>query len=132
MLANVPQANFQSRYADPNHPAASGSLISFVSGGKLVPSPNARGLIGGAASVIGQAVRGERQGSQWENTNTFSDSQYRNRYSRAYRGRQVGRGGIGLVSTPLRAYKKVLKKVRHRSLFNLCDFAKKRIIKAFY
>ena len=28
---------FKSRYADPNHPASSGSLISLVTGGKVDP-----------------------------------------------------------------------------------------------
>ncbi|KAI4799305.1 hypothetical protein E4T45_11499, partial [Aureobasidium sp. EXF-8846] len=66
VLAQVPQGDFNSRYADPNHAAASGSLISFVSGGKLIPGPNSKGLIGGLASVISQAARGEKQGAEWE------------------------------------------------------------------
>ncbi|KAI4799255.1 hypothetical protein E4T45_11505, partial [Aureobasidium sp. EXF-8846] len=66
VLAHVPQGEFNSRYADPNHAAASGSLISFVSGGKLIPGPNSKGLIGGLVSVIGQAARGEKQGAEWE------------------------------------------------------------------
>lgn len=66
VLAKVPQEKFSSRYADPNHHAASRSLISFVSGGHLIPNPESRGLVGGIVSVIGQAVRGERQGSGWD------------------------------------------------------------------
>lgn len=128
-LAQVPQENFSSRYADPKHPAASGSLISFVSGGKLVPGPNSRGLIGGVASVVGQAVRGEKQGSEWSKNpetglpNSHPHSQYNtqlyeNRYSRHYggRGRRDRRDQYGtkdgIVSTPVGAYKKLLKKVR--------------------
>ena len=37
VLAKVPQEKFSSRYADPNHAAASGSLISFVPGGASGP-----------------------------------------------------------------------------------------------
>jgi hypothetical protein len=66
VLAQVPQGEFTSRYADPKNHAASGSLIAFVSGGKLIPGPNSRGLIGGLISVTAQAVRGEKQGSEWE------------------------------------------------------------------
>lgn len=134
VLANVPQEKFNSRYADPNHPAASGSLISFVSGGHLVPNPESRGLLGGIVSVVGQAVRGERQGSGWDkvkgtngqgNNQPYNDLQYANQYSRNYRG--MGRRGQrnndnrrdGLISTPVNVYKKLLKKVGHFLSFPL-------------
>lgn len=101
VLAQVPQGEFTSRYADPNHAAASGSLISFVSGGKLIPGPNSRGLIGGLASVIGQAARGEKQGSEWE------------RYAAENNQRQQApkREKKGIIPTPIRTYKKLLAKV---------------------
>ena len=126
VLAKVPQGKFTSRYADPNNPAASGSLISLVSGGHLVPNPESRGLVGGIASVVGQAVRGERQGSGWDQvkgTNgqgynqQYGNLQNGNRYSRHYRGRSRRRyrNGSdrrdGLISTPIGLYKKLLKKV---------------------
>ncbi|KAG9693437.1 hypothetical protein KCU95_g6537, partial [Aureobasidium melanogenum] len=100
VLAQVPQGEFTSRYADPNHAAASGSLISFVSGGKLIPGPNSRGVIGGLASVIGQAARGEKQGSEWE------------RYAaeNAQRQQSLKREKKGIVSAPIRTYKKLLAK----------------------
>ncbi|CAD0090650.1 unnamed protein product, partial [Aureobasidium mustum] len=100
VLAQVPQGEFNSRYADPNHAAASGSLISFVSGGKLIPGPNSRGLIGGLASVIGQAARGEKQGSEWE------------RYAaeNAQRQQPPRRERKGIIPTPIRTYKKLLAK----------------------
>ncbi|KAH0218860.1 hypothetical protein KCU86_g2496, partial [Aureobasidium melanogenum] len=100
VLAQVPQGEFTSRYADPNHAAASGSLISFVSGGKLIPGPNSRGLIGGLASVIGQAARGEKQGSEWE------------RYTaeNAQRQQPPRREKKGIIPTPIRTYKKLLAK----------------------
>ena len=128
VLAKVPQEKFNSRYADPNHPAASGSLISFVSGGHLVPNPESRGLLGGIVSVVGQAVRGERQGSGWDkfkgtngqgSNQQYNDLQYANQYSRNYRGRaRRGRRNNdnrrdGLISTPVHVYKKLLKKVGH-------------------
>ncbi|KAI4195115.1 MAG: hypothetical protein LQ350_007393 [Teloschistes chrysophthalmus] len=65
-LAHGPKGDFTSRYADPNHPASSGSLISFLSGGRLVPGPESRGLIGGMYSVVDQAVRGVPQGTEEE------------------------------------------------------------------
>ena len=126
VLAKVPQGNFSSRYADPNNPAASGSLISFVSGGHLVPNPESRGLLGGIVSVVGQAARGERQGSGWDQvkgTNgqggnqQYDDTQNGNRYSRHYRGRSRRRyrngsdRRIGPISTPIGLYKRLLKKV---------------------
>ncbi|KAH0347244.1 hypothetical protein KCU83_g6925, partial [Aureobasidium melanogenum] len=100
VLAQVPQGEFTSRYADPNHAAASGSLISFVSGGRLIPGPNSRGLIGGLASVIGQAARGEKQGSEWE------------RYTaeNAQRQQPPRREKKGIIPTPIRTYKKLLAK----------------------
>lgn len=134
VLAQVPQERLNSRYADPNHPAASGSLISFVSGGRLIPAPNSRGLIGGITSVVGQAVRGESQGSQWAQDpktglpnshphSHYNAELYENRYSRHYGGRRRCErrrdygGKDGLVSTPVGVYKKLLKKVRFSPLF---------------
>ena len=132
VLAKVPQGKFTSRYADPNNPAASGSLISFVSGGHLVPNPESRGLVGGMVSVVGQAVRGERQGSGWDqakgtygqgNNQQYEDPQNGNRYSRHYRGtsRRRYRNGsdrrTGLISTPIGLYKKLLKKVKSLPCF---------------
>ncbi len=118
-LANVPQEKFNSRYADPNHPAASGSLISFVSGGRLVPGPNSRGLVGGIASVVGQAVRGEHQGAEREQykNQTAGGQLYDDPYSRHYRGRSWRRARndsdirIGPISTPVSVYQKLMKKV---------------------
>jgi hypothetical protein len=100
VLAQVPQGEFNSRYADPNHAAASGSLISFVSGGKLIPGPNSKGLIGGLASVIGQAARGEKQGAEWE----------RLAAQNAQRQQTMRRQKKGLIPG-LRTYKKLLAKV---------------------
>ncbi|THZ93624.1 hypothetical protein D6C88_02654 [Aureobasidium pullulans] len=99
VLAQVPQGEFSSRYADPNHAAASGSLISFVSGGKLIPGPNSRGLIGGFASVIRQAARGEKQGSEWE---SYAVGQRQNAQRQEKRG---------IIPNPIRTYKKLLAKV---------------------
>ncbi|KAG9663401.1 hypothetical protein KCU64_g1340, partial [Aureobasidium melanogenum] len=100
ILAQVPQGEFTSRYADPNHAAASGLLISFVSGGKLIPGPNSRGLIGGLASVVGQAARGEKQGSEWERYT--AENLQRHQASR--------REKKGIIPTPIRTYKKLLAK----------------------
>jgi hypothetical protein len=107
VLAQVPQGEFNSRYADPNHAAASGSLISFVSGGKLIPGPNSRGLIGGLASVIGQAARGENQGAEWERL-AAENAQKQQTLRRERKGLMPG----------IRTYKKLLAKV---SLFVCID-----------
>jgi len=37
-----PQPQFRSRYADPNHPANSGSLISLITGGHINPPKGRR------------------------------------------------------------------------------------------
>ena len=111
VLARVPQEKFRSRYADPNNPAASGSLISFVSGGHLIPGPNARGLVGGIVSVVGQAVRGEPQGSEWARAKRINSA---NQYSRGNSDTP-----IGLISTPVGVCKKILKKARSL-LFPTC------------
>ena len=85
-LAQVPQPEFRSRYADPKTHAASGSLLAFVSGGKLIPNPESRGLIGGLANVAGQAIRGEKQGSGWEGNQPGYRPAY-GLYGRGLRGR---------------------------------------------
>jgi len=78
-------------------------LISFVSGGKLIPGPISRGLIGGIALVVGQAVRGEKQGSEWQqytpNGIHRKGTPYDNRVK------------VGVVATPVSVYKKLVKKV---------------------
>jgi len=99
VLAQVPQGEFNSRYADPNHAAASGSLISFVSGGKLIPGPNSKGLIGGLASVISQAARGEKQGAEWD------------RLAAEQRQQTFRHEKKGIIAGPIRTYKKLLAKV---------------------
>ncbi|KAH7146810.1 hypothetical protein B0J13DRAFT_664440 [Dactylonectria estremocensis] len=53
-LAQVPQPTFTSRYADPNHPASSGSFRSLVTGGYINPPPMTRSRFGG--------LRGRRRG----------------------------------------------------------------------
>lgn len=61
-LANAaPKPEFRSRYADPSHPASSGDLLAFVTGGKF--SGRSRrgdlGLAGGARGVArGRTARG--------------------------------------------------------------------------
>jgi hypothetical protein len=103
VLAQVPHGEFKSRYADPKNHAASGSLIAFVSGGKLIPGPNSRGLIGGLASVVGRAVRGEKQGSEWESYTPYAVQRKGTPYD--------NRVKIGVVATPVSVYKKLVKKV---------------------
>jgi hypothetical protein len=130
VLAQVPQGEFNSRYADPKNHAASGSLISFVSGGKLIPGPNSRGLVGGIVSVVGQAVRGEKQGSEWERIQPYGITR---------RGTPMDNSvKVGVVATPVSVYKKLVKKVCNpfqlfaisqltsvieRALYDGCEYA---------
>ena len=63
---------FKSRYADPNHPASSGSLISLVTGGKVDPrgarskTQSRRMERGGLGLVRGSVgyIRRERPGKK--------------------------------------------------------------------
>lgn len=141
VLANVPQGEFKSRYADPKSRAASGSLIAFVSGGKLVPNPESRGLVGGLLNVAGQAIRGEKQGSGWDRmearkgyqqaaeshyhqylnqqykenpTQQFPNQQYGYAdlpYQNPYSRDYQGRGNRKKIVGPVGAFKKLLRKV---------------------
>lgn len=104
VLAQVPHGEFKSRYADPKNHAASGSLIAFVSGGKLIHGPNSRGLIGGLVSVNAQTVRGEKQGMEWERYTPYEIQR-----QRGPRDNRVS--GLGS------AYKKLVKKVSSQCQF---------------
>jgi hypothetical protein len=59
-LAVAPQTSFASRYADPNHPANSGSLISLVTGGAY--NPNRRERLRRRLGRSGIAGRVSRRG----------------------------------------------------------------------
>lgn len=55
---------FMSRFADPNHPANSGSLIALLSGGNIVPDDRRggrrqQGLIGRGISGLGRTISGD-------------------------------------------------------------------------
>ncbi|CAF9928109.1 hypothetical protein IMSHALPRED_007387 [Imshaugia aleurites] len=55
VLAQTPKPTFTSRYADPNHPASSGSIISLLTGGYINPPPmqQRRGMGGGLMGLLG-------------------------------------------------------------------------------
>lgn len=53
VLSQTPKPTFTSRYADPNHPASSGSLISLVTGGHINPPTMQQGLKGGLGGLLG-------------------------------------------------------------------------------
>lgn len=83
-------------------------------GGHLRPKPDSRGLMGGMISLVGQAVRGERQGSGWdrgtETNGQYNSQQYADPYSCHYKGRPR-RGGRnnsdrkgGLILTPIKTF----------------------------
>jgi len=64
LAQQVEKPKFTSRYADPNHPANSGSLIALVTGGHINPPPMQRGGLAGRGAGFG---RGAMMGApdQW-------------------------------------------------------------------
>lgn len=52
LTTSAPTPQFHSRYADPNHPASSGDLVSLITGGRL---SNSGGLAGVISKVHGRA-----------------------------------------------------------------------------
>ncbi|KIH92652.1 hypothetical protein SPBR_02435 [Sporothrix brasiliensis 5110] len=89
---------FMSRFADPNHPANSGSLVALLSGGKIVPDNNRRsqGLLGrGVAAGLGGGLggslvgRGMGGGSGYHEDGSESNSYWDRR-------RRQGPIGIGI------------------------------------
>ena len=123
-LANVPQEKFKSRYADPNNPAASGSLISFVSGGHLVPANESRGLIGGLISAVDQKMKGAPTYQQGQPNPAQQGGAYG---YQSYQGRRQGRGGLlGLGGGPISMYKKMMNQVRPGLLLLSADIVLSR------
>jgi len=62
-LVTGPKPTFTSRYADPNHPASSGSLISLVTGGHInPPSLGSFGTGGGRGGGFGGGFGGRGMG----------------------------------------------------------------------
>ncbi|QKX63085.1 uncharacterized protein TRUGW13939_10253 [Talaromyces rugulosus] len=99
LLSNELNPTFASKYADPNHPIHSGSLVSLVSLGYINPKAgrSSGGLLGGGG-LIGSALSGRR-----ERTGRFGEEAYddRNSYG-SDRGFGLGggrsrRGGGGLI-----------------------------------
>ncbi|KJR88341.1 uncharacterized protein SPSK_07135 [Sporothrix schenckii 1099-18] len=89
---------FMSRFADPNHPANSGSLVALLSGGKIVPDNNRRGqgLLGrGVGAGLGGGLggslvgRGMGGGSGYHEDGSESNSYWDRR-------RRQGPIGIGI------------------------------------
>ncbi|RFU28619.1 hypothetical protein B7463_g7727, partial [Scytalidium lignicola] len=78
-LANTPKPSFTSRYADPNHPANNGNLISLATGGYINPSSlgSGRGL-GGLGSLGGGGLGGLRGYSRGD----IRDARYAGAYDR--------------------------------------------------
>jgi hypothetical protein len=98
-LAVTPEPQFVSRYADPNHPASSGSLIGLVTGGHV--DMGAR-----------QALRGQRRAQGGRSPSRKQERAMSNAASgmlgaskREHRQRNPGSGGRG---GPLKLVKKVL------------------------
>jgi len=68
LASQTPKSTFTSRYADPNHPASSGSFISLITGGHVNPPPMMRGggfgggFGGGRGAGFGGGLGGGRGG----------------------------------------------------------------------
>lgn len=112
LLAQTPKHTFRSRYADPNHPAASGNLISLITGGHINPAPHSAGF-GGPGVYLDLATRARRGmgGGSASDTAAYSVQAM----TRGIKGRssQVrGLGGVSMVGlSPLDPIVKKLKKV---------------------
>lgn len=57
-MAQGPKPKFTSRYADPNHPASSGNIISLVTGGHINPPSFGGGGLGGGLGGGGRGLGG--------------------------------------------------------------------------
>ncbi|KAL8788886.1 MAG: hypothetical protein Q9195_007100, partial [Heterodermia aff. obscurata] len=104
---------FTSRYADPNHPVNSGSLISLVTGGYINPPARSRGGLnrgGGLGGIIGAAVQartgkgGEMMGREQARMVMRNEERGKERESR-----QVGLGGLPTLGGP-QGIKRMFKK----------------------
>jgi hypothetical protein len=107
VLANGPQPNFTSRFADPNHPVNSGSLISLVTGGYInVPPLGGKGgglgggLGGGRGGGIGGGFGGlgGRGGFAGRGAGGLGGGLGSGRGGRGGRGGLVGAGPLGLLN----------------------------------
>lgn len=111
-----PKPKFRSRYADPNHPANSGSLIALVTGGKINPPPLRLGggmrggfALGGGRGFgrggFGGGFRGrennngynpnQQQLSEEEYHQMQEQKQYQSSRRGGFGGNMRGRGGFG-------------------------------------
>ena len=95
-LSQVPPPTFTSRYADPSHPASSGSLISLVTGGHITDDDIRRG-------GRGRRILEERRRRQTEGLGLLP--------------RREDRGGVAPVGGILTGVRKVLQTV----CFGLCE-----------
>jgi hypothetical protein len=80
-LANTVHTEFKSKYADPNHPASSGNIVSFVTGGRI--NPPGFGF-GGLGALGGLGGRGYRPG--------YGMNPVEQRMAMAYKARGYGYG----------------------------------------
>lgn len=135
-LAAGPKPEFASRFADPSHPANSGSLFALLSGG-AIQMPERRAMIGGRGGSLGD--RGSLSAARFDNNarsgrgmsrqaplgrglgGLFEISHVQNAPPNTDRGMQRGlgapRGGRGGSNAgPLGIVQKVMKKVRHTSI----------------
>ena len=104
VLVQGPKAEFTSRYADPTHPASSGSLVSLVTGGHINP-PSLRELRGGATGVgergigMGRGPWGGRQmgyGSGYDGYGMMDGGYgYGPAYGGRFGGGRLGGGRLG-------------------------------------
>lgn len=98
-LAQGPPEKFRSRYADPNHPASSGNLISFISGGHInPPSLGSGGGFGGRrngynpSKISPRAYYNENQNNTIQGQEQSMDPRPRVIYERS---NMRGGGGFG-------------------------------------
>jgi hypothetical protein len=105
-VANLaPTPTFNSRFADPNHPASSGHLLSLLTGGYTNPPPNPRSMLG----------RGEQRGQGLQRgRGRLGEVAAMRRGGGEPQGRSVGLAGDGRLGplSLIAGAKKLLQKVR--------------------
>ena len=109
MLSEGPKDEFTSRYADPNHPSNSGSIISLATGGYVNPPPlgsqrrdhmqGGGGFLGGVLSGGGsqdahQNTQAGRGGLLGSSLGRCADFEKRRGFGSRDRGALLGRGGL--------------------------------------
>ncbi|KAL1897138.1 hypothetical protein Sste5346_004343 [Sporothrix stenoceras] len=112
---------FMSRFADPNHPANSGSLIALLSGGNIVPDDRRGGrggLIGGISGGLGGGLGGGLLGrGMGGNSGYNEDGSSESHWDRRRRQGPIGMG-ISLIGAGVTKLKEQRQQSQSRAIDN--------------